>query len=68
MANVTYSHGSKEDYMDRFIDALGDETDQDIDNVVDGFMMALEDLLAYHSKQTDAYRGIHLRVRQALGM
>ena len=54
--------------MDRFLDVLGDETDQDIDNVVDGFMMALEDLCAYHRNQSDAYRGIHLRIRQALGM
>ena len=68
MANVTQSYGSKEDYMDRFLDVLGDETDQDIDNVINGFMMALEDLCAYHSKQSDAYRGIHLRLRQALGM
>ena len=54
--------------MDRFLEVLGDETDQDVDNVVDGFMMALEDLCAYHQKQSDAYRAIHLRIRQALGM
>ena len=54
--------------MDAFMDVLGDETDQNIDNVINGFMMALEDLLAYHSNQSDAYRDIHLRVRQALGM
>ena len=68
MANVTNSYGSREYYMDCFMDVLGDEADQDIDNVIDGFMMALEDLLAYHSKQSDAYRDIHLRVRQTLGM
>ena len=54
--------------MDCFLEVLGDCTDQNVDNVVDGFMMALEDLLAYHSNQSDAYRDIHLRVRQALGM
>ena len=54
--------------MDRFLDVLGDETDQDVESVLDGFMMALEDLCAYHSKQSDAYRTIHLRLRKALGM
>ena len=69
MAHVVSSkYGTKEYYMDCFLEVLGDCTDQNVDNVVDGFMMALEDLLAYHSNQSDAYRDIHLRVRQTLGM
>ena len=38
-------YGTKEYYMDCFLEVLGDCTDQKVDNVVDGFMMALEDLL-----------------------
>ena len=69
MAHVVSSeYGTKEYYMDCFLEVLGDCTDQKVDNVVDGFMMALEDLLAYHQNQSDAYRDIHLRVRQTLGM
>lgn len=56
-------------YKDHFADILADVTAEDptyADNIVRGFLEALNDWLDYHQQQADAYTQLRERVRQAL--
>ena len=64
-------YNSPENYADLFADILADIDADDPsygDNIVKGFLFAIDDWLAYHPKQTDAYTQLRQRVREALAM
>ena len=64
-------YNSPENYADLFADILADIDAEDPsygDNIVKGFLIAIEDWLAYHQKQTDEYAQLRERVREALAM
>ena len=64
-------YNSPENYTDLFADILADIDADDSsygENIVKGFLFAIEDWLAYHQKQTDAYAQLRQRVREALAM
>jgi len=64
-------YNSPENYADLFADILADIDADDLsygENIVKGFLFAIEDWLAYHQKQTDAYAQLRQRVREALAM
>ena len=69
MAHLTY--GTPEFYAEGFSDYLAD-IDHDnpavTENLLKGFLLAIEDWLSYHSKQADEYTQLHKRVRESLGM
>ena len=54
--------------MDCFLEVLGDCTDQKVDNVVDGFMMALKTFLLITKTSLMHTETSTTRVRQTLGM
>jgi hypothetical protein len=67
MANLNY--GSLEWYSERFADILADvdATTPDVaDNIMNGFIIALDEWLDYHDKQVSAYAQLRERVRKAL--
>jgi hypothetical protein len=64
-------YNSPENYADLFADILADIDADDSsygENIVKGFLFAIEDWLAYHQKQTDAYTQLRERVREALAV
>jgi len=69
MANLKY--GTPEFYAEGFAEYLAD-VDADnpaaTENLVTGFLIAIEDWLSYHTKQADEYSRLHKRVREALAM
>lgn len=69
MANLTY--GTAEYYKEQFMDFIGDaQADQpeNGDNLIKGFLLALEDWCDYHKAQVNEYERLQQRVRQALAM
>ena len=63
------NYGTPEYYKEGFGDYLSDvEADNPatIDNLVEGFLLAIGDWLDYHQKQADAYTELRERVRKAL--
>lgn len=65
------TYGTPEFYADMFSDCLADADGKDPkygDNLVKGFLLALDDWLNYHKEQVDEYERIKQRVRQALAM
>jgi len=63
------NYGTPEYYKQGFADFLADvDADQPatVDNLVEGFLMAVGEWIDYHQKQADAYSNIRERVRQAL--
>ena len=63
------NYGTPEYYKEGFSDYLSDvEADNPatIDNLVEGFLLAIGDWLDYHQKQADAYTELRERVRKAL--
>jgi hypothetical protein len=63
------NYGTPEYYKEGFSDYLSDiESDNPatIDNLVEGFLLAIGDWLDYHQKQADAYTELRERVRKAL--
>ena len=64
-------YNSPENYADLFADILADIDANDPsygENIVKGFLFAIDDWLAYHQKQTDAYTQLRQRVCEALAM
>ena len=64
-------------YLDRkyyaamFSDILADVDGEDpeaTDNIMDGFMLALEDWFNYHDVQARTYSDLRIRVRKSLGV
>lgn len=71
MTKVTHDYGSVEFYADQFSDLLADvqaDTPQYADNIINGFLMSVDDWLKYHQVQVDAYANLRERIRQALAM
>jgi len=69
MANLEY--GTPEFYAEHFSDFLADvdhENDETIDNIVDGFLLSVDDWFTYHCRQANAYAQLRKRVREALAM
>lgn len=69
MANLTY--GTAEYYKEQFMDFLADaqvDHPEDGDNLIKGFLMALEDWCEYHKGQVNEYERLQQRVRQALAL
>ena len=69
MANLNY--GTLEFYSEQFSDILADvdATSPDVaDNILNGFITALDEWLDYHDKQATAYAQLRQRVRKALTM
>ena len=58
-------------YAAMFADLLADVDGEDpeaTDNIMDGFMLALEDWFNYHDVQARTYSDLRLRVRKSLGV
>lgn len=67
MANLEY--GTVEFYAEQFADILADvQSDEPVtgNNIVEGFIRALEDWKKYHQEQVYEYERIGERVRSAL--
>lgn len=69
MANLTYGTAEyyKEQFMDFIADAQADEPEYG-DNLIKGFLLALEDWCEYHKGQVNEYERLQQRVRQALAL
>lgn len=70
MADVK-TYGTVEFYAEQFGDILADADGKDSrygDNMITGFLVALNDWLNYHKEQVDEYERIKQRVRQALAV
>ncbi len=62
-------YGTVEFYAEQFGHILADADGKDArygDNMIKGFLVALDDWLTYHKEQVDEYERIKQRVRQAL--
>ena len=62
-------YGSAEFYAEGFADYLADvdaDNPATVDNLVEGFLVAVGDWLDYHQKQVDAYTELRERIRKAL--
>jgi hypothetical protein len=69
MANLTY--GTPDYYAELFGDILADvdyENPEYAENIVKGFLLAVNSFLDYHDKQTRAYDELGERVRKALSV
>jgi hypothetical protein len=69
MANLTY--GTPEFYEEQFSDLLADveaENPEITDNIIKGFLLALDSWFNYHKTQADAYAELRQRVCEALAM
>lgn len=69
MAHLKY--GTVEYYVDMFSDTLADVDGEDpatVDNILNGFYVALDDWFDYHKQQADAYGELRKRVREALAV
>jgi hypothetical protein len=65
----TYEYGTPEFYKEQFMDFVADAQADDPkygDNLVKGFLLALEDWRKYHSDQVNEYDRLGERVRKAL--
>lgn len=65
------TYGTVEFYTEQFSDILADADGKDSrygDNMIKGFLLALDDWLNYHKEQVDEYERIKQRVCQALAM
>ena len=62
------NYGSPEYYKEQFMDFLADVQSDDPlfgNNIVEGFMLALDDWKNYHQDQVHEYERVGERVRQA---
>jgi hypothetical protein len=62
-------YGSVEYYAEGFSDYLADVEAEDpktVDNLMQGFYLALDNWFTYHDEQARAYADIRKRVREAL--
>lgn len=69
MAVNLKTYGTPEFYAEQFGDILADADGNDArygDNMIKGFLLALDDWLNYHKEQVDEYERIKQRVREAL--
>ena len=67
----TYTYGTAEYYKEQFMDFVADVQADDPkygDNLVEGFLLALEEWRQYHSDQVNEYYRIGERVRKALAV
>jgi hypothetical protein len=67
MANLNY--GSLEWYSEQFSDILAEvdaSSPETNDNILNGFLRALDEWLTYHKEQADAYAQLRERVCKAL--
>ena len=67
MAYVEY--GTPKFYAEQFSDLLADvdaERPDTVDNLVEGFYLALDSWFEYHDAQTRAYAAMRKRIREAL--
>jgi len=67
MANLKY--GTAEYYKEQFMDFMADaqaDTPEYGNNLIQGFILALDDWLNYHQEQVYEYERLRERVRQAL--
>ena len=63
------NYGTPEFYAESFSDYLSDvdaDNPATVDNLVEGFLMAVGEWLDYHQKQADAYTELRERIRKAL--
>ena len=63
------NYGTPEFYAEGFADYLADvdaDNPATVDNLIEGFLVAVGDWLDYHKKQVDAYTELRERVRKAL--
>ena len=63
------TYGTPEFYAEGFADYLADvdaDNPATVDNLVEGFLVAVGDWLDYHQKQADAYTELRERIRKAL--
>ena len=63
------TYGTAEYYKEQFMDFIADaqaDTPEYGDNLIKGFLLALEDWLNYHQDQVYEYERLRERVRQAL--
>ena len=63
------NYGTPEFYAEGFADYLADvdaDNPATVDNLVEGFLVAVGDWLDYHQKQADAYKELRERIRKAL--
>ena len=65
------NYGTPEFYAEGFADYLSDvdaDNPATVDNLVEGFLLAVGDWLDYHQKQADAYTELRERIRKALAL
>jgi hypothetical protein len=69
MADLEY--GTPEFYAECFSDFLADVDGKDpatADNIIQGFLTAVDEWFTYHEQQANAYAQLRQRVREALAM
>ena len=69
--NTSYKYGTPEFYAEHFSDMIADVDSEDpatIDNILEGFMMSIDEWFTYHEQQANAYAKLRERVREALAM
>ena len=69
MANLEY--GTPEFYAECFADFLADVDNEDpgtVDNIIEGFLMSVDDWFNYHEQQANVYAQLRQRVREALAV
>ena len=69
MANLTY--GTAEYYAEQFSDWLADvdaERPNTVDNLLEGFCLAIDSWFDYHDAQARTYAELRKRVREALAV
>jgi hypothetical protein len=69
MANLKY--GTPEFYAECFADFLADADNEDpgtVDNIIEGFLMSVDDWFNYHEQQANVYAQLRQRVREALAV
>jgi hypothetical protein len=69
MATLTYGTAEfyKEQFMDFIADAQADQPEYG-DNMIEGFLLALDDWCEYHKGQVNEFERLKQRVRQALAL